>query len=214
MEPLPIAVVAAFIRIGKKYECSQLYSDAVKRLRHEFPSQLLAAESSVDNKMILKQTNLTGMVIKLALECNLRSLLPWAYYRFCIREEEGTFFSEILSMHRDTALLLLRGRSKLAARYSEVFCWLDVKGPGEENYIGCCQSRSRCISVRHELLSDMFAGRYGRDVLAPWNVEWEKNLCEDCASTMRYMHHSELHDLWTDLPEAFGLPSWTTLETE
>jgi hypothetical protein len=83
--PLSIAVVAAFLKLGTKYDITQLRSEAVERLSYEYPSSLKAYdESCLDSwKKITLENGVTFGVANLAQEVGLTSILPAVFYSIC-----------------------------------------------------------------------------------------------------------------------------------
>ncbi|KZP23547.1 hypothetical protein FIBSPDRAFT_952058 [Athelia psychrophila] len=87
-EPMPIEVVAAFLRLGNKYEIEALRAEAPKRLLFEFPSERAILDEHiypVDRRgTMIELADWTFInVTNLAREQNLLSVLPLALYSCC-----------------------------------------------------------------------------------------------------------------------------------
>jgi len=112
--PQPFPILAAFLRLGTKYEIAQLRSEAMERLSAEYPSQLEKwDERCARSKAQIKpRRGLDFDVINLALEANALSLLPAAFYSYLMdydcEEVLGGIIREDLSV------------AKLSDEYREV----------------------------------------------------------------------------------------------
>ncbi|KAF7974976.1 hypothetical protein HWV62_10719 [Athelia sp. TMB] len=84
-EALPISVVAAFLRLGRKYDIETLRADALKRLFYEIPSDFDSFQARKTSSMIFDTDKPCGEIdmLNLVKEQNLLSALPLARYRCC-----------------------------------------------------------------------------------------------------------------------------------
>ncbi|KIM83562.1 hypothetical protein PILCRDRAFT_429401 [Piloderma croceum F 1598] len=149
-------LVAAFLRLGIKYEIPHLRSEAVKRLIHEYP---LTLEKWIDCDMrndIMLERGAHFSVANLAREVGLTSILPAALYFVCevysfveilegIRRDDG----QHVILSADNQKACLRGRERLIeAQHSQTFKWMDATdvtlSPGCSNIEKCKQWRNRC----------------------------------------------------------------------
>jgi hypothetical protein len=108
---LPLPVVAALIRLGRKYSFQRLLDSAVERLTFENPSTLeefdaLNSESpfgtTYATSRIVSYPGLLFDVLNLGRENDILSTLPCAYYRLVRRYSQVIRFSEVretLSTH-------------------------------------------------------------------------------------------------------------------
>lgn len=83
--PVTVERIAAMVRLGRKYELSTLYEEAMRQLQIDFPSDLAAWRKACLNKdrnFMSKKKNLID-IINLAVEQNLQSLLPTAILALC-----------------------------------------------------------------------------------------------------------------------------------
>jgi hypothetical protein len=84
---LPFAVVAALIRLGRKYNFRDLLDTAVECLMFENPTTLegydalLTADDTYQTTRISEQPGILYDMLTLARENNIESALPCAYYR-------------------------------------------------------------------------------------------------------------------------------------
>ncbi|KAJ7821098.1 hypothetical protein B0H14DRAFT_2832124 [Mycena olivaceomarginata] len=95
---LPFAVVAALIRLGRKYDFRDLLDTAVERLMFENPTALesydalLTVDDTYQTTRILDQPSILYDMLTLARENNIQSALPCAYYRIlCIYDQVSRF---------------------------------------------------------------------------------------------------------------------------
>jgi hypothetical protein len=75
------------VRLGRKYELSTLYEEAMRRLRSDFPSDLPAWRKACLKKNRNFKPSKRNLIdiINLAVEQNLLSLLPTAMLALCRR---------------------------------------------------------------------------------------------------------------------------------
>ncbi|KAJ7831782.1 hypothetical protein B0H14DRAFT_2365013, partial [Mycena olivaceomarginata] len=81
---LPLPVVRAFIRLGRKYDFKDLLKSAVTRIMSEAPTTLEEYDAMDDTIGFRSFEDFNGLeldLIILASENNLRSALPCLYYR-------------------------------------------------------------------------------------------------------------------------------------
>jgi hypothetical protein len=96
---LPFAVVAALIRLGRKYNFRDLLDTAVERLMFENPTTLegydalITADDGYQTTRILDQPGTLYDMLMLARENNIQSALPCAYYRIIYHYDQVSHFS-------------------------------------------------------------------------------------------------------------------------
>ena len=81
-------VIAAFLRLGRKYDIQQLYSEALKRLELAFPSTIEEYDCSPDSFTLddvwdMNYNALLFAVINLTRENDILHILPAAFYAAC-----------------------------------------------------------------------------------------------------------------------------------
>jgi hypothetical protein len=84
---LKFNVLAAMLRLGRKYEISQAYDDAVSRIRYEFPSDFKAFNAlDADMARIEYRRGIYCDLLNLAYECGIYSSIPLLAF-CCLRED-------------------------------------------------------------------------------------------------------------------------------
>lgn len=86
---LPLPVIAALIRLGRKYDFRDLLDVGVERLVFEHPTTLegydaLSNDGTYNTTRIVQYRGIIYDIIALARENNIFSVLPCAYYRALI----------------------------------------------------------------------------------------------------------------------------------
>ncbi|KAJ7880071.1 hypothetical protein B0H14DRAFT_2500468 [Mycena olivaceomarginata] len=77
---LPFPVVRAFIRLGRKYDFEDLFDSAVASLGSHYPTSIEAYNAEPPQTRIEWYSALHFDIINLAIENNIWSALPCAYY--------------------------------------------------------------------------------------------------------------------------------------
>ncbi|KZP04454.1 hypothetical protein FIBSPDRAFT_843993 [Athelia psychrophila] len=134
-EPVSISIVAAFIRLGQKYQIDAVLSEALKRLYHEFSVELEDFDIASDWTMISDGDGTLIDVANLARAQNLLSVLPVALH-YC----SGTYSHVLVkgvAREDDTVATLspINERVVLAAKdpllrlqSTTTFSWLIANG--------------------------------------------------------------------------------------
>ncbi|KAJ7255421.1 hypothetical protein B0H12DRAFT_1218768 [Mycena haematopus] len=88
----PLAGVGALIRMGRKYDFKDFFESGVARLRAEYPTTFEEYEAVANTtKTIAYYDDLDFDVIALAIENNIFSVLPCAYYYLARRSLDSLF---------------------------------------------------------------------------------------------------------------------------
>lgn len=216
-------MIAAFLRLGRKYEIVQLHAEAVTRLEYEFPSSLKKCEEMVDFTMIDDTGCLASLVfevIQLARENDLQCLLPWAYYLCCRFSFEDIFNSfesrngRRVELSTEDKRACITGWRKLASSQSSTpFCWLTWDGYPEWTLatFAACEDRAKCIAARKAIHHELFPDMLICNAVVFWDSAWEVSMCAICVSESRREHDAGLAERWELLPSVFGLPDWDEL---
>lgn len=215
LQPLP--VLAAFLRLGRKYEIRQLYIEAASRISREFPSTLEKWEEAQGKALeISPSPTLAFDMIDVARRTGFYAALPAALYYCCsgdwdmsdifegVKREDGSI--AVLSLEDQKACL--GGKQALTrVQADETFSWLNT---GEL----ICDSSLRCDRARKSLFYDMNHPVQSCIALQSWLPEWSRLLCDSCAVEAKESHNEGRAKVWDTLPSIFGLPPWKELLKE
>ncbi|KAJ3516380.1 hypothetical protein NMY22_g14221 [Coprinellus aureogranulatus] len=220
-EAIEFNVLAAMIRMGRKYEIDYLRDEALVRLTMEFPTTLAEWDKLPHYyTQIVHQNGILFDIINLAQQSDIKSILPAAYY-LCIQElddlllgskrEDGSMAIVSDEVRRDCVL----GREKLLrAQAEQPFKWVEFMGAIDQ-----CSQPSRCLDAAHKITKALWVPMpEPARTLEKWNefaqiVPAEvKALCPQCAAAARLSHEEGRRYLWEHLPAYFGLPGWDELK--
>jgi hypothetical protein len=210
---ISLAMVAAFLRLGTKYEISELRTEAIRRLSNDYPHDFAIFDRGRTRSTQLINECKAADVVNLAREMNILSILPAAFYRCCEsyttgeilggrRRQDGSM--AIMSIHDQRICLL--GRDKLAQlQANETFVWLMT----DEDDIYC--NGSSCEDDRKTLVRDLLILSKPCLALHRWRPSWERQLCNSCLEKFKDKFAAGRKRIWTILPSMFDLPSWEEL---
>jgi hypothetical protein len=221
----PFPVVAAYLRLGSKYEIEHLHTEAMDVLSAGFPSTL--EENDVENYNdgvgpLVFEKSMYFDVISLARETGIHRLLPAAYCYYCemfvldevlegIERVDGTL--SVLSAQDQK--VLMRGWHTLVRLQSvETFYWMtDVEHDDSDVFAGCETTASgKCALARRDIMcEEMFPMRSDCVALRCWDSLWETRMCKACIAVCTDIHDEGRARIWDKLPSVFGLPAWNEL---
>ncbi|KAJ7613650.1 hypothetical protein DFH06DRAFT_1109159 [Mycena polygramma] len=204
--PWPFSVVAAFLRLGRKYELHAAYASALARLTAAFPSSLDEYIVAHWRKNILcsGRAEIVTDTILLCRELDLPQLLPAAFWFLAIHSESlGENITRISQADRDKILAALTPLRTAHATY--LFQWLDKKITSPD-----CDEPDICPQKKLEYSVKLWKPPGA----VPW-FSWPKNassgLCSPCVALGKKHHSEGAKRLWKELPSFFGLPAWEEL---
>lgn len=223
-KPLPINVIAAFLRLGKKYEIELLHADALKRLHYEYPSTLEDLDQCNRYSMIDENysTGTTIVIANLAREQGLLRILPLAFYRCCqlytAKWLAAGFRYPLATLSSDDALVCFIGWTSLASLQSvTTLAWIDSP---TSTYMNCTSPVS-CARVRKMTLRAIFftfasfVGDYTWSKLNDYRFEHGLDeMCRFCESIAKAIHNAGRAKFWEALPSIFDMPDWADLREE
>ncbi|KIM91580.1 hypothetical protein PILCRDRAFT_733 [Piloderma croceum F 1598] len=218
-EPLPLVVIAAFLRLGRKYNIQQLYSEALKRLEFEFPSTFEEYDRSsgsftlIDVQDVGHDASLFA-VINLARENDILHILPAAFYIACTCLNGKEFIEAMESLEAPTHELsvfdqrvVIKGWHSIVEKQAKTtFRWL-VR---EDIFAPICTTDD-CTNGRKDILIFMWFPKPDCMGLTPWLSWWNANCCNACIRKSKGLHDSGRRKIWEELPLFFGLPGWEEL---
>ncbi|TEB24230.1 hypothetical protein FA13DRAFT_1818078 [Coprinellus micaceus] len=233
---LHISVVAAMIRLGRKYEIPHLSAESMRLLKREYPTTLEENDEldhhSYHNIRVTMPDRTRGPsdadetedeteddtdnfavilgIVKLAHECHIQSILPALYLQL-------TRFPLEDILRPDTQLPLDVLWSCICGRDKLLNVWRDrthAMGRSEK-----CFSKADCKMSIMSLLEDLkLPDADLASILQPWDTfaeVWDdslQSLCEECTQEAKELHEKDREATWTSLPELFKLSSWDNLK--
>lgn len=211
-------MVAAFLRLGTKYEIHDLRAEGLRCLLADYPSTLeqydeLRNEKNWRKLAIEPQVGRSFDIANLAREAGVLSVLPVVLYSCCrIFDNEGIFEGCQIQDGKYAALSLadqkicIVAKDKLyALQARETFSWLGI---GSDDI---CPD-ILCKNTRKNVFQAVWYPKPKCAALDPWI--WSTKLCGNCATDARTKHEAGRAEVWSQLPSIFGLPEWEDLLKE
>ncbi|KAJ7782695.1 hypothetical protein B0H16DRAFT_1298084 [Mycena metata] len=216
-------IIAALVRLGRKYQFTNLLNLAVERLSFENPTTLEAYDARVHDGVytwtrIVEAPGTLFDILTLARENNILSVLPCAYYRVIlqpraslfdgIKREDGT----VASLRPAELRQCLLGHEKLLKRQA---------GPGYTagwlrqwdfdadctNLVSCTQVRTGILQRYLETLNLWALGSVSRKGII-------KSLCTHCKNHLEESFLAGRRKFWEELPSFFDLQNWAELSND
>ncbi|KAK7025116.1 BTB domain-containing protein [Favolaschia claudopus] len=217
---LPLPVIGALLRLGRKYDIKYLFDSAVARLTSEFPATLqeldiaMSSNRKVENirgYATMTSCNLIFDIITLAHENQIFTVLPLAYYLAAVYKPRALF--EINDNDEGNPRLppihlrrCISGRESLITKQllpSYVFGWV-TKWEFKD-----CTTVAACRHFRESFLTACLQER----ALLALNAEWTAaRLCQNCSGHAEKLISAGREKIWNELPEIFDLPPWNELK--
>ncbi|KII91842.1 hypothetical protein PLICRDRAFT_105831 [Plicaturopsis crispa FD-325 SS-3] len=220
-EQLPFSTIAAFVRLGKKYEIGHLYDDAMARLRSAYPSAhwqygMRGIRPAFSVALDCQNPN-DVHAVNLARELGIYDILPAAFYSIvCTLSTKQIFYGvplengDFLKLSVADQYICISGRERILDALPETSMgWMD-EVPTED-----------CTS--HELCKDSIYNARALIWAPPVNLELALSLknslqyfdgCPNCNRAANSMHDAGRKVMWTMLPSCFDLPTWDELIEE
>ncbi|KZP13430.1 hypothetical protein FIBSPDRAFT_753509 [Athelia psychrophila] len=213
-EPLDFTAVAAFLRLGKKYEIGPLHAEALKRLCYEFPSTLKGLDECRRFSMIKGRIGASVDVANLAREQSLLCVLPLALYQCCCYPE--IFPAAGVKLNASTTAMLSAGDLAACIRAwddlsitqaNTTLDWLNSPGSTYPE----CTSPAPCTTIRKEALhhvyypSVVFLGHKGWSEFRHKWLDPVGAMCGPCNDVAERLHNDGRARFWEALPGIFGL---------
>ncbi|KAJ7686503.1 hypothetical protein B0H17DRAFT_940412 [Mycena rosella] len=216
---LQLSVLAALIRLGRKYDFRDLLELAVERLIYENPPTLdgyMALSNPRYNMTCIESyTGVYFDIITLARENNILSVLPCAYYRAVlfsdqvfdgIEKKDGTSTS-LAPIDQRRCVLGRESVLKQRFRPGYTLAWLRTWDDHDDN----CTAPSKCIKSRDELFRKYTVDDGRLLALATFQL---KGFCASCKGHANEAIVAGRKKVWEDLPGFFGLPPWDELKND
>jgi hypothetical protein len=216
-EQLPFAVVAAFMRLGTKYEIEDLRAEGIRRLHADYPSSLELYDELRNGKKLAIEPHVGRSfdIANLARETGTLSVLPVVLYSCCrIFDNEGLFEgcqtqdgnSVIALSPTDQKICILAKDKLFALQARETFGWLDLNIEQDR-----CPD-IRCKNTKRKIFKSVWYPKPQCAALDAWT--WSGRMCVDCEVDARGRHAAGRAEVWSQLPSVFALPEWDELLDE
>ena len=220
-KPLSIATLAAFIRLGTKYDIDVLRKEALRRLYYEFPVDFDTFLAADDWTMVAYDNTIYYQVARLASALGIDSLRPMSLYFYCCAGSiPGRYWTSLVNGFLDDESgsnvklnpqdmeLCISAYPKLALLQSRTtYSWMVSDFPP-------CGSIMACRSARLSILASKFVPSVDIEGLCSWDDAWDDSLCTLCRASAYDRHMEGRREFWAGIPEAFGFGSWSELQNE
>ncbi|KAJ7465252.1 hypothetical protein FB451DRAFT_1263058 [Mycena latifolia] len=220
-DELEFPVVAAIVRLGKKYDFSRLLAAVVARLTAHFPRTLHTYNSGPATERIVLDPGLCFDAINLATENGLFALLPALYFSALLDVEPDASDEILIGVERadkttanlsfENQVILLRSQKQAHLTQAQLlFEWMTP----ENLPSSVCTSSATCAAQRDNLTHDLFVPLYTLRASLSWNILFEREFCPECGRAMKFSFKRGARKFWDELPRLFGLPDWAELKNE
>ncbi|KAJ6519053.1 hypothetical protein C8R45DRAFT_1117032 [Mycena sanguinolenta] len=210
---IPLRVLGAFIRLGRKYDFKDLLRSAVERVTAEYP-RILEKYLAVEDKFETIHEN------------KIFTALPLAYYRavqvttvdfystrhselFEENSNDGGTCASLSELDRGRCVM---GRHTLLVKQFEqgyTFGWL------RKWEFTDCTSPVTCRSSRESKSQELTRGyqiwAVSRRIILTWG---HGKFCPACTRHAKECSIAGREKTWQEVPEIFGLPPWNQLEND
>ncbi|KAJ6466354.1 hypothetical protein C8R45DRAFT_1172882 [Mycena sanguinolenta] len=214
METPSLALVAAILRLSKKYDFPEFRKDCLRRLRKEFPVTLEEFDECDDSWSYIKdEKNIYLSVLSLAHEIGLHSILPLLYC-LMVAVDNDQYMPKILDLNdgsvstSDRLACTLGVVNLLRLQSNTTMKW--------HSYIPCdpCKQDYKCGAAVKQILLDLAEVDFPElHIVDDWDEKWEKDLCRHCRKEAKKVFEAGRERCWKGLPAAFGLPDWEKLKS-
>ncbi|KZP03561.1 hypothetical protein FIBSPDRAFT_968884 [Athelia psychrophila] len=220
---MPLDVLEAFLRIGRKYEIDHIRNQAIQSLAMAFPSSLskcrasfaadarqipirLTRESHISLMNIMRQNELLVHVPMLLLWC---IILDHHGSLSLFSTSPETLYTQPMFSHTDIQLCHKAHMKLMDLQTTDIFSWTQSL-----ETLTNCESVA-CKALREELHHAYFGqGPSGipiNRIFAGWDNTWSEALCEECNEHAREEYEVGQDKVFEMLPGMFNLPGWEVL---
>jgi len=214
---VPVTVIAAFLRLGKKYEISDLYDEAQAHLEIDLSDNLEAYITSQSSpwkitSVLSGSNDISVAAANIVREVGLLSMLPAALHmcmEYCtveeifagLRDEDGNVVRTISQENQQACALAFQSYHELTGQTVSFV----------QTSLLTCTDRTMCQRAKKAFLVENFFPSPKLTPLADCDEEFLEALCPACAADARSLHRDNRKEAWRRLPGIFGLPDWTEL---
>ncbi|KAF9482969.1 hypothetical protein BDN70DRAFT_828351 [Pholiota conissans] len=212
--PTELPIVEAVLRLSLKYDVQYLRRRALHHLSSTFPMTLDGWRDRDTFRTIPPVDNTPFAAFRIAREFDLTWLLPAILYCVSSHPFEKTLDSapwgnEELAFGWEDKRMAIIGRQKLLLmQHRSAVSMAKLAGTKIEDCTGatCSSTKQRCA-----------------DILGGWDMagfldyfedhaDIYEDFCPACNAAFKELCAADSDEMWTKLPELFGLPNWETLE--
>ncbi|KAJ6466356.1 hypothetical protein C8R45DRAFT_1021412 [Mycena sanguinolenta] len=222
VEAPSLALIAAILRLSKKYDFPVFHKDCVRRLKTEFPTTLMEYDNRRGRSWTsIKEADIYLHLLPFARDIGLHSIFPLAY-ACMVDKERYTYLHKILDVnnqsmdHKDRFACLL-GIVKLQILQSTTTLrWLDLDPFSVSAVVPCdaCIQEQKCVSAVKDIVHDGASTQPPHLwIISEWNEDWDEYLCRYCRDEARDAFNDGRKECWNKLPSMFGFPNWKTLRS-
>ncbi|KAJ7449092.1 hypothetical protein B0H11DRAFT_2079537 [Mycena galericulata] len=218
----PFPVLAAMLRLGRKYDIPKAKDDALERIHSEFPNDFKEWESMPDAFVQIDHDPAICIdLLNLCYECGIYSSIPTlAFSCLYLHKLEKTLTGinradgTLASLTSDGVKLTLAiAFERILSFQRENLAWLD--GTTVIPHISC-ESRTKCNRQKMALYHSI-AWKTDNSVdlsytMNTWDEEWWEELCDSCEAVAKERYEASRLKGWQSLPSFFGLPEWKDLK--
>ncbi|KAF8216780.1 hypothetical protein K438DRAFT_403438 [Mycena galopus ATCC 62051] len=215
---LPLPVIAALIRLGRKYDFKDLFDSAVALLQSEYPTTLQEYDAMAKRFVSVEISPGLGFdIISLATENNILFLLPAAYY--CLLEDFSLIeLFDGMSRADGTVARLsdLDLRRCVIARERLLVkqCQPDYTFGWARREFGGCTKPTQCRTLRDGVLSEYSEQAEIEALALPSDILDGFKFCAACTRHAYECIIAGRKKIWDELPDIFDLPPWDELKNE
>jgi len=214
-EPMPFPVLAAFLRLGKKYTIRQLFEEAKSRLP---TSQLALSYASTMsshgyNNLFprVSENDLWNFrIMNVAREVGLLSIVTLTAL-FCCISCPVTYIVDGYECEGSICSLSAPNQRSCILGLAELM--------GAGHLTQCLTAPARLCNRRHDYSNPCIVGlhtawvsfrNHGRPFIG-WMSDWDRGLCAVCRADLSKAYGEQRLALWTQLPVTLGFGSWEEL---
>ncbi|KAF8216802.1 hypothetical protein K438DRAFT_1925832 [Mycena galopus ATCC 62051] len=213
---LPLSVVAALIRLGRKYDFKYLFDSAVARLTSAYPASLDKDEGLPLGIKFYPAVDFD--IVTLASENNILAALPRAYYEVVKKSTLSMLFNGIPRQDGTRAHLssldlrrcvVARERfSKRQFQSGYTFGWArQWEFDDCTDLVDCRIAREAVVIVFSDAEEIMLDESFGP-------IDGLLHFCDTCIGHLSECMAAGRKKFWNELPEIFDLPPWNELKND
>ncbi|KAL1743682.1 hypothetical protein HDZ31DRAFT_40366 [Schizophyllum fasciatum] len=212
-----IANLRSSLLMGHKYLIPALWNDAMRRLRHEFPSALEdyqdMAKYHERTRICVAEGESLHDLVDVVQDIGIQSVQPALLCHIVSTYSLDSIASDSSSLSPETRIALLTGRAKLKAAA------LRAQYTARTGRSAHCTS-AQCPAGHARLQAALLCRVALSDAVAagfePWTERdtrlYARELCEECVLQVQMLTEETQRRTWVRLPSFFGLPEWEELE--